>query len=166
MDVWAIALAPGDAVEMHVSFIPVGHSGAADWIHLLPIAAPGYEQVRRIGGVYAWSAPDFLEESILAEPGDRLSEPVDCDEAVVDGQSVAVRLCEERNSLVRVFVFRDGTVLTGGSAWRQTDLYRLDGVGEFRLDIEGQLEDAGPRPAVVLLWHGSTGSVPEAWVAQ
>ena len=165
--VWAIALEPGESAEMQISFRTVGPSGLADHIQLVLIAAAHSEHIGRIGGVYSTSAPDTFEEARPVTPSDVHSKRVDCNTAAVDGSTLLVRLCEEKGSLLRVLAFRDGIAMTTGSTRqpRQPNLYRLMGTGEFRLDIERQLQDAGPRPAVVLMWEGSTGSVPEVWVA-
>ena len=163
--VWTVALDPGQAAQMEISFSPVA-SGMADRIRLLPIAAPGSEQVQRIGGVYATRPPDRFEEPKLVEPETGSWIPMICDKAIVDGQTVVIRLCEKRDSLVRVLVFRDREALTIGSKWRQTDIYQLNGVGQFRLSVKNQLQDAGQYPTVVVLWDGTTGPVPETWIAQ
>ena len=86
----------------------------------------------------------------------------------MEGTILVVRLCDGRESLLRVVAFGDGTVMTAGSERRpgQANLYRLVGIGGFRIDIRRQLEDAGENPAVVLTWVGLSGPVPEAWIAR
>ena len=165
--VWAVALEPGESAEVQISFRPVA-AGQGDLIQLVPVAAPHSEHIGQIGGVYSSSAPDTFEESQSATPSNPNTERVDCNTAAVDGSTLVVRLCEERGALLRVLAFRDGTAMTIGSKRRprQPNLYRLVGSGDFRLDIERQLEDAGPRPAVVLMWEGPTGPVPEVWIAR
>lgn len=166
-DVWAVALKPAESTELKVSFRPVGPSGQGDHIQLVPIAATGSRHIGRIGGVYSAEAPDTFGESTSVTPNNAVSESTDCDTTVVEGTTLVVRVCVARDSVFRVLAFSDGTTLTPGSTRvpNQPDLYRLVGVGEFRIDIGRQLEDSGSRPAVVLMWEGTTGQVPEVWIA-
>ena len=124
--VWAVALEPGESAEVHISFRPVGSSGRADHIHIVPIAAPYSERIGRIGGVYAASAPDTFEESKPVIPGNQDIERVDCETAALDGSTLVVRLCDERDSLLRVLAFPDGTAMTIGSKRRPRRMLNND----------------------------------------
>ena len=167
-DVWSVGLDPGESARIQISVRPVGFSGRGDHIQLVPIAGAGSDHIGRVGGVYASAAPDIFEDSVPVAPTEADTGGLECGTAAVEGTILVARLCDGRESLLRVVAFEDGTVMTAGSERRpgRANLYRLVGVGEFRIDIRRQLEDAGENPAVVLTWVGLSGPVPEAWIAR